>query len=72
MKTTDKTKPAACPFCRGNARVKHGTYNDLGAYGDKKDDKTWFAVYCTICKVSQPSRCYHSKKTAIDAWNQRM
>ena len=60
-----------CPCCGGKARMKHGKYNLLGAYGTAELDRKWFGVYCTACEMSQPRRRYDSKEEAIEAWNKR-
>lgn len=65
-----KLKP--CPFCGGKSRHKAAKFNKLGAYGDKKDDLKWHAIYCTACKLSQPARTYFSDEEAVEAWNRRV
>ena len=61
-----------CPFCGGKARHKAAKFNKLGAYGDKKDDLKWHAIYCTTCKLSQPARTYFAEEEAVEAWNRRV
>lgn len=60
-----------CPCCGGKARTKSAKYNTLGSYGNTSTQKQWFGVYCTICRLGQPSRFYFSKQDAINAWNER-
>ena len=65
----DKLKP--CPFCGGKARKKGAKYNTLGVYGGKNTEKTWHGIYCTECRIGQPSRVYENRNDAINAWNRR-
>ena len=67
-----KTVIKPCPFCGGKARTKGAKYNELGSYGDTKDDKHWYGVYCPTCHVNQPKRTYFSKEEAIEIWNKRV
>ena len=60
-----------CPFCGWKARLKHGSYNLLGAYGTTDEDRQWYGVFCYECGVSQPKRQYDTKEKAIEAWNRR-
>lgn len=60
-----------CPFCKGTAKRKHGKYNLLGAYGTPEQDRTWYAVYCTKCHISQKSKMYYSREESDAAWNNR-
>ena len=64
-----KLKP--CPFCGGQARMKHGKYNLLGAYGTEETARYWSGVFCIACGVEQPIRRYSTKEQAIEAWNRR-
>lgn len=66
---TTSLKP--CPFCRGRAKRKHGKYNPLGAYGSPEQDRTWYAVYCTKCYISQCPKMYFSREDSDVAWNTR-
>lgn len=60
-----------CPFCSSPPAIKHGTYKPLGSFGPEGSERTWFAVYCRNCGVSQPARKYHSREEAEGNWNRR-
>lgn len=60
-----------CPFCGGRARHKTAKYNELGAYGNKDEDKKWHGIYCTKCLIGQPKRKYFSYVEAVEKWNTR-
>ena len=61
----------SCPFCGGEARMKYGKYNLLGAYGTEETERSWAGVWCIKCGVSQPIRKYVTKEIAIEMWNMR-
>ncbi len=65
----EKLKP--CPFCGGEARMKYGKYNLLGAYGNEATERRWAGVYCIKCGISQPIRRNPTKEQAILYWNMR-
>lgn len=70
---SDSSKsPHNCPCCGGKAKVKSAKYNLLGAYGNEDTERKWWAVYCTNCKLSQPSRTYDTKDKAVNIWNHRI
>ena len=60
-----------CPFCGGEARMKYGKYNLLGAYGTEETARKWAGVWCVKCGIEQPIRKYVTKEQAIEAWNRR-
>ena len=60
-----------CPFCGGQARMKYGKYNLLGAYGTEETERKWARVYCIKCGISQPIRINPTKEQAIEYWNMR-
>ena len=60
-----------CPFCGGEARMKYGKYNLLGAYGTEETERMWAGVYCVKCGISQPIRRNPTKEQAIEYWNMR-
>lgn len=65
------TRLKPCPFCLGRAKRKHGKYNLLGAYGTPEQDRTWYAVYCTKCYISQPQKTYFTREDSDNNWNNR-
>lgn len=59
-----------CPCCGGRAKIRKGTYTTTEFGVTVK--KQWFGSYCTICRLSQPSRQYFSKQDACNKWNSRV
>lgn len=60
-----------CPFCGGEARLKHGKYNLLGIYGTEETERKWSCVWCIKCGIEQPIRKYVTAEQAIEYWNMR-
>lgn len=60
-----------CPFCGGRAKRKSAKYNIHGTYGSIEDNRQWYGVYCTQCRVGQPMRVYMTREESDTAWNTR-